>query len=70
MDSIESNPSPTDAASSAKPKSKHAEMLLATAARLGVPGNTALAQYVLILENRLETLEAKLEIKRLPKSAD
>lgn len=34
--------------------------LLATAGRLGVPGNVALAAYVLSLEQRLDALEAKL----------
>lgn len=43
---------------------KHMSKLLAKAENLGVPGNVALAQYVLILEERLETLETKLGIER------
>lgn len=42
---------------------KHMARLQAKAESLGVPGNIALAQYVLILEERLETLEAKLGIE-------
>lgn len=46
-----------------KPPNKHQARLQAKAESLGVPGNIALAQYVLILEERLETLEAKLGIE-------
>lgn len=46
---------------------KHMARLLAKAESLGVPGNVSLAQYVLILEERLETLEAKLGIENKKK---
>lgn len=61
----DSNPSsPSTEAPAPKEPNKHTDKLLAKAESLGVPGNMSLAQYVLILEDRLETLEAKLGIKK------
>jgi len=65
----DNHPPAADSAAAPKPLSKHADKLLTKAESLGVPGNVVLAQYVLILEERLETLEAKLGIKNKAKEA-